>query len=163
MSKWIVSDASPLITFARAQRLEFLRQVVGRLLVPEAVHNEVVVKGAGKPGAAEVQGAGWIASRALTDRKRTSDLPGSLGQGEKEAIALCQELGVYLLVDDPAARREARAKGIALISTLDVLDEGKGQKLIPDVKPTLHHLIRTGFRLKRTLYETKLRAAGEHP
>lgn len=163
MTKPIVSDAGPLITFARAEQLDLLRQVVGRLLIPDAVHHEVAVKGAGKPGAVEVQEAEWVERQALSDRTPAAQLRASLGKGEKEAIALCRELGAYLLADDPVARREARARRIALISTLDILDEAKVRGMISDVRRTLDGLIRSGFRLKLRLYEAKLREAGEQP
>jgi predicted nucleic acid-binding protein len=47
MTKPIVSDAGPLITFARARRLDLLRQVTGRVHIPDAVWQEVVVDGRG--------------------------------------------------------------------------------------------------------------------
>jgi len=161
MNKPIVSDAGPLISFARAGYLDLLRRVIGHLWIPEAVHDEVVVKGAGKPAAADVEQGGWVASQPLANTSLADQLPTSLGKGEKEAIMLCQQLGACLLADDPVARREARARGIALISSLDILDEAKSRNLIFLAKPTLDHLIRSGFRLKRSLYEAKLREAGE--
>jgi predicted nucleic acid-binding protein len=53
----IVSDAGPMLSFARANHLDLLRQVVGRLVIPDAVYEDIVVQGAGKPGSSEVQGA----------------------------------------------------------------------------------------------------------
>jgi predicted nucleic acid-binding protein len=50
-----------------------------------------------------------------------------------------------------------------IVSTLDVLDVAKDRGMIPDVRKALDRLIRSGFRLKRTLYNAKLRDAGEHP
>ncbi len=41
----IVADAGPLIAFSRIGRLGLLRQVAGELVVPEAVYEDVVVKG----------------------------------------------------------------------------------------------------------------------
>lgn len=163
MSQPIVSDAGPIITFARANRLGLLRQVVGRVVIPGAVYDEIVVRGSAKPGATEVKQADWVELRSLAASSPVDDLPGSLGQGEKEAIALCRELQSWLLVDDPAARREAKARGIPLISTLDILDEAKDRGFIAAVAPVLDSLIRNTFRLKVTLYEAKLREAGERP
>jgi len=161
MKKPIVSDAGPLISFARAERLNLLRQVARQIWIPEAVHDEVVVKGSGRPAAAEVAQGDWVAVQPLANKSILDGLPVILGKDEKEAIALCQETDACLLVDDPAARREARARGIALISSLDILDEAKTQNLISEVKPALDHLVRSGFRLKKTLYEAKLREAGK--
>ena len=56
----LVADAGPILSFARAQRLELLRSVVGTLLIPEAVYDDIVVRGTGKPGAQEVQTSIWI-------------------------------------------------------------------------------------------------------
>lgn len=159
----IVCDSSPLITFARAARLDLLRQVVGFLLIPDAVRREITVLGRGMPGAREVEEATWIASRTIEDAEWTSVLPAALGAGEKEAIALARQLGACLLADDPAARREARDRAVPLVSTLDVLDEAKDCQLLDLVKPALDELLRTGFRLARSLYDAKLRRAGELP
>jgi len=56
----IVSNASPLINMARIQQLDLLRRLYGELTVPEAVWREVVVEGAGQPGAKEIEVASWI-------------------------------------------------------------------------------------------------------
>jgi predicted nucleic acid-binding protein len=44
-----------------------------------------------------------------------------LGAGEREAIALAEELKAGLLLDDGKARREARRRGLAVTGTLAVL------------------------------------------
>jgi predicted nucleic acid-binding protein len=51
----IVADAGPIIAFTRIGRLDLLHQAVGEMMIPEAVYEEVVLKGAGKSGAAEVE------------------------------------------------------------------------------------------------------------
>lgn len=54
MEELIVADSSPLISFSRAGRLGLLQKLYGRVTVPLAVYEEVVVKGMGKPGAQDV-------------------------------------------------------------------------------------------------------------
>jgi predicted nucleic acid-binding protein len=56
----VVSDASALIDLARIGELDLLRRLYGELLIPEAVWQEVVIEGAGQPGAEEVRAASWI-------------------------------------------------------------------------------------------------------
>ena len=51
----IIADAGPIIAFARIGRLALLQQVVGELVVPDAVYEELVVKGGDRPGAEEVR------------------------------------------------------------------------------------------------------------
>ena len=38
-----IADAGPIISFARAGRLELLRQVVDEVWIPEAVYHELVI------------------------------------------------------------------------------------------------------------------------
>jgi len=56
----IVSDAGPVIIFARIGRLSLLHEITGSLLIPDAVYDEIVVKKGGMPGATEVAQAAWI-------------------------------------------------------------------------------------------------------
>ena len=65
----VVSNASPLINLARIGKLTLLRDLYGELIVPEAVWQEVVVEGAGQPGADAVESATWIKTQAATNRQ----------------------------------------------------------------------------------------------
>ncbi|WP_244083925.1 hypothetical protein [Desulforhabdus sp. TSK] len=51
----VVSNASPLINLARIGRLSLLPRIFDRLLIPEAVWQEVVEEGQGQPGADEIR------------------------------------------------------------------------------------------------------------
>lgn len=63
----VVADASPLIALARIGRLELLRTIFERLLLPEAVWREVVAAGLNKAGAGTVMQADWIDRRKVAD------------------------------------------------------------------------------------------------
>jgi predicted nucleic acid-binding protein len=54
----IVADSGPVIAFARLGRLDLLHQVVGTLVIPHAVYEELVGRGTTRPGAAEVRQGG---------------------------------------------------------------------------------------------------------
>lgn len=84
----VVSNASPLIALARVNRLELLRALFGRLIIPDAVWNEIVLSGVGKAGKADFLRADWIETRPVNDRALTSLLKHDLGAGESEAIVL---------------------------------------------------------------------------
>ena len=104
-SSYAVSNSGPLIALAAVGKLELLHSLFGRICIPEAVYEEVVVRGQGRPGSLEVSVATWIETRAVTDTFSVSLLREELGVGESEAIVLAQELGArYLLLDDEAAR-----------------------------------------------------------
>jgi predicted nucleic acid-binding protein len=157
----IVSDAGPILSFARANLLDLLRQVVGTIVIPEAVYADIVVQGAGKPGASEVQTASWITREAVKDRSFVDQLPTRLHLGEREAIALAKELGTALLVDERDARRTASQLNIPVVGSLRVLKEAKDRGSVSLVKLSLDELIATGTYISDTLYHTFLRDAGE--
>ena len=83
----IVSDSSPLISLARIGKLDLLQRLYGELLIPQAVWNEVVVKGVGQPGAEEIKSAGWIKTVAVANDELVLALQRDLDSGEAEAIA----------------------------------------------------------------------------
>jgi len=156
-----VADSGPLISFARANRLAIMRDVVGALWIPDAVYHEVVIVGAGMPGAEEVSREDWIKRRALTRPPTALHLPGTLGEGEREAIALAHELSAVLIVDDADARDAALRLQMPVLGSLGLLREGKLRGIIPAVKPHLDALRQHEFRLSSLLYQTFLEAMNE--
>jgi len=87
----VLADSSPLITLARAQQFELLKEFYGKIVVSREVHDEVAIAGAGLPGATEIKGAlgfGWnrcrpncsrrslrLASASVRARRASSALP----------------------------------------------------------------------------------------
>jgi predicted nucleic acid-binding protein len=157
----IVSDAGPLLSFARAHRFDLLQAVVGELIIPEAVYDEIVIQGAGRPGAEEVRQSAWITRQHVQDRSFLERLPATLHLGEREALALARALNGVLLVDEHAVRQEAHRLGITYMGSLRVLTEAKARGLIPAIKPVLDELIATGTYLSDTLYQEFLSEVGE--
>lgn len=160
----IVANSTPLIELSKIGRLVLLRDVYGKILIPKEVETEVVIEGAGQPGAAEVQSATWIEVRAVTHNGRVTDLHANtpLGKGECGVIVLAEEIGVQrVIIDDRAARQVAQARGLPLIGTGGVLVVAKALGLIPTVKDILDDLRAHGTRISFRLYQQILTAAGE--
>jgi predicted nucleic acid-binding protein len=111
----VVSDASPLVSLARLGHLELLHELYGDVLV--AVWQELVVQGAGQPGAAELGRAPWIRRCTVGNRPLVEALWQHLGAGEAEAIALAAEL---LLMDERLGREAARRVGVRVVGVAGV-------------------------------------------
>ena len=141
----IIADAGPPIAFARIGRLALLQQVVGGLLVPDAVYEDLVVKGGDRPGAEEVRRGEAIERRTLRNRQALTQLPRSLAQGECEAILLAEEEGAPLLVDERKAREAAEQRGIEVVGSLWVLKEAKQRGMILAVRPIIEDLLAVGY------------------
>jgi len=90
---------------------------------------------------------GWVAHPpGWLEIRRVERIPDptaqNLGAGEREAIALAEELQAdRLIIDDRAARRVATERNLTVIGTLGVLVEGAERGLIdfPDAIARLRH------------------------
>jgi predicted nucleic acid-binding protein len=159
----VVSNASPIVNLAAVGQLGLLRQLYGQVLIPQAVHKEIVIAGRGRPGATEVETFDWIETRRVTDWIVVASLQLELDEGEAEAIALAAELKAdLLLLDERKGRVVASRLGLKFVGLLGVLVEAKHKGLILAVRPVLDNLIsKAGFWISRDLYEHVLQAAGE--
>jgi uncharacterized protein len=157
----IVADSGPIISFARAGRLDLLRQIANELIIPDAVFEEIVVSGHDKPGAEEVKQGLWIKRVTVQDRSLQEHMLGKLSRGESEALLLAKELGAYLLVDELEARKEASQLAISYFGSLRIIKEAKDRGIIPKAKPVLDELIASSTYLNDNLYQRFLREMGE--
>lgn len=157
-----ISNSSPLILYASIGRLELLRRLFGELLVPASVYDEVVVKGAGKPGAAAVAVAPWIRSQAAANRQVVASFLGEVDPGEAEAIALAIEIGgqVVVIIDDRKGRL-ASEHSFEVVGSAGVRLLAKRQALISVVRPILDELRAAGLRLSDWAYQRVLSDASE--
>ena len=158
----VISNSGPLITLATIGKLDLPRALFDRILIPQAVYDEVVVYGEGEPGSREVAEAEWIGTLQVEDRLAVDLLRETLDAGESEAIILAQELNAeYVLLDEALARRRARLIGLRMTGTLGILLMAEEAGLIPAVKPILDELSQTEFRMGDRLYQDVLAKAGE--
>lgn len=155
-----ISDAGPLIALARIGRFELLRHILGHLHIPQAVYDEVVLKGAGRAGADETQKAlsDWIDVLAVKGATMTRSLLTKLGQGESEAITMAIEMRADLvLLDDRKARTIAEFMGLNVSGTIGVLIQAYGKGLVRDLEPVLDELKAQGFHIGDRVYSEALK------
>lgn len=157
----IVSDAGPIIVFARIGRLSLLRDVAATVLIPDAVHSEIFAKKGAMPGASEVAEATWIQRVSVANRSILDRTSNVLHEGEREAIALAKERGAQLLVDEIRARRAANDQGIEVIGTLRILEQAKRSGCIDLIRPVIAQMQSQGYRFDRTLILRFLEIVGE--
>ncbi len=159
----VVSNTSPIVNLARIKQVDLLKQLYGKIIIPQAVYDEIVVAGSGQPGVEQVQARQWIETRQLTTRTLASSLTIELDPGEAEAIALALELKAsLLLVDEKRGRKVAERFGLRRLGLCGLLIEAKSKSLIVAVKPVLDDLItEAGFRVSPVLYRRVLETARE--
>lgn len=153
-----VADTSPIRYLAVIESLHLLPQLYERVILPRAVLAEL-----GHPRAPEVvrRWAGALPSWAAVREASRVELAEVLDPGEAEAIALVQELQAdVVLIDEREARREAVRRGIPVIGTVALLEEGASRNLI-DLPEAFQRLLATNFRIDRRYLDDALRRDGE--
>jgi len=87
----VISDTSPIIHLVAVGQLGLLQQLYTKIIIPEAVYQEIVIEGAGRLGGTSVKEKAWFDVRSVTNTLLVNDLLLDLDLGEAEAIALSIE------------------------------------------------------------------------
>jgi len=161
VSRLVVADAGPLIALATTGHLPLLQHLFQRVLIPEAVRDELTLS-SDRPGAGALSSAilqqGWlVVHKVRADASTTT----ALGQGESEAILLASREGALLLIDERRGRRAARAAGVPVLGTGRVLLAAKRKGLLQQVTPVLDELAAAGYRLPDASVHRLRQLAGE--
>jgi predicted nucleic acid-binding protein len=159
----VVSNSSPLIALSAINSLHLLHALYGTIYIPEAVFQEVVVRGAGWPGGTAVANAPWLVRHPVTNQQTVAQLlSAGLDKGESEAIVLASELSAGLLIlDESHARTVARQRGLPVTGTLGVLIAAKNAGMVAAIKPLLGQLSAAGFYISPLIIAHALLLAGE--
>ena len=133
----VICNAGPAIALGKLNRLGLLADLYTEVLLPEPVYREVVIQGAlrGEPDARLIrlfwQRMGWPVV-PVEDELLNQITPSLiLGAGECAVLALStQYQPVEVLLDDAAARTEARHMGVQTRGTLGLLVQAYRQQII---------------------------------
>jgi predicted nucleic acid-binding protein len=160
-----VADSSPLIILAKINCLDFLNRVFVRIYISPEVYREVVVAGAGRPGAEEVENADWIETVELQDGAAllAAQEKFAIGAGELSTILLANEMHAdAVLIDDYAARRIAKTEGLAVLGTVGLLEVFYSRGHLADIRAAYRQLAAHSYIDARILND-RLRAIGISP
>lgn len=162
----IVSNATPLIYLAKADKLNLLKGIAKQVYIPEAVFQEVVIMGKrlGEKDAYRVEKCidqGWL-NIQKAKKMLSFDIP--IHYGELEVISLAVQEGINkVLIDDAKARSIADLAGLQPVGTLWVLLESVKNRMMDfdEFLSTLESIINSGFYLKDEVYIKAIRKASE--
>jgi uncharacterized protein len=159
----IISNTSPISNLILIDEISLLQQIYPKVLIPPAVHSELIRLPILQPTVLSLVDAGWLQIQTPTDLQLLNTLNQALDPGEAEAIALVVELSAdRLLIDERLGRSVAASYGLKLRGLLGILINAKQQGLIPVLKPILDRLIsQAGFRVSQALYDRTLQEVGE--
>ncbi|MGB4117642.1 MAG: hypothetical protein WBK51_13970 [Polaromonas sp.] len=145
----IIADSTCLIGLSRIGQLDLIQKLFQRITIAQAVWDEVVVNGLGRPGSLEVAQAEWIDVKNPTDRLAVEALRLSLGAGESESMVLAKEISAQLVIlDDAKARLAAQQLGLAVAGTASLIYRAEELQIIGSAALLIQQLQAVGFRLK---------------
>jgi len=151
----VVADTSPINYLILIDQIAILEVLYGRILIPHAVHEEMLsLKAPSSVRAWAKNPPRWL--EILSPSTGLNPPVARLDRGETEAIALAEELHVdWLLIDEAAGRDEAAKRGLQTIGTLGILREGHRAGLL-DLRAAIDRLAATGFRVNQSLIQLLL-------
>jgi predicted nucleic acid-binding protein len=158
----VVSNSGPLISLSSVSRLDLLRQLFGKICIPEAVYREVVILGGNRPGQEEVRNAKWITVQKISDDAVFKIMLEKLDPGESESIALANEIKAdYIILDERLARRKAKRLDLCVVGTLGILLMAKKSGYLENISMLLNELEKASFRISGKVKSKILEKAGE--
>lgn len=162
MHNRVIVNSTPLIVLANVNKLELLQQLYSRIVIPQAVYDEVTIK----PHSSireTISHSSWITVEKISNIQEKKMYQAKLHAGEVEVMILAQENppADLVILDDNAAKKTAKYLGLKVTGTLGILVKAKKQKLLAEVKPVLDEIICNGFYLSSELYTLVLQEVGE--
>ena len=158
----IISNATPLIAFARIGRLELLRKVVENLIIPQAVAHEITEYTQTKRGVIDLSQEEWIIVQSVQSQHQVRLLLPTLDRGEAEVIALALERQARLvLIDELTGRKVAESLNLNVSGTVGMLIRAKQMGEIPAIKPFLKEMKKQGVYFSQRFIDAVLYQLGE--
>jgi predicted nucleic acid-binding protein len=151
----VVADTTPVNYLVLIEEADLLPRLFGVVLIPPAVWEELNDPDTPAPVRA------WLAHPPSWFQVRPLQLPpdpelDELDDGEREAIALAEQLHAdQLLVDELSARKEAARRQLRFIGTLGILRRAAQLDLI-DLPSALARLQQTTFYVSAELIRSLL-------
>ncbi len=156
----IISNTTPIITLLTISKLELLKELYGKIIIPQGVFEEIE-EGKKKDYYTDLSAIDWIEIKSITDREPLKYIS-DLDKGEAEVIVLANELKADLLIiDEKAGREYANHFNLKLTGTIGVLLKSKELGLINKIKPLLHTMKENGIWLNHKFIDKVLKIANK--
>ncbi len=144
----VISNTSPLIGFAKIERLPILQQLFQQIMIPQMVYDEFFEECTSvEEHHFHAVAQDFIQVIRVEYRHSFSR---RLDRGEKEVLTFAlQEQADFVILDDRKAFNEAQELRLTVVSTRTVLTFAEERHLIPSYQEVEEELRRTQFYLPK--------------
>jgi predicted nucleic acid-binding protein len=159
----IISNSTPLIAFARINQISLLRKVTNKLVIPQAVADEISEYTTNiHRGIIDLKQESWISVHSVRSEATVKLLLPTLDRGEAEVITLgLEKQAKLILIDELTGRKVAESLNLNIIGTVGILIRAKEKGDISAVRPFIEEMIRKGIRYNQRFIESILQKIGE--
>ena len=152
----VISDTTPIISLMKANRLDLLKKLYGKVLIPNAVYKELTENATFAKEAKMIKDIDYLTVVAVENKKAVSVLRNVTGldAGESEALIMYDEQKAdLLLMDEHKGRCVAKQLNVRHFGTGGVflLAYDKGVIQQDDVKSCLDTMLANHISLYRKL------------
>lgn len=156
----IISNSSPLMYLSKINKLDLLRTLFSKVIIPKQVYEEVVIKGKENKflDYIKIENAinnNWVIIEESRIDKEIEKFISEIDLGEISVISLAKKLKPELiLIDDASARTIAESLGFNVKGTIYILLKAYKNKILnkEEMKSLLRNLISEGFRISPEFY-----------
>ena len=156
----IISNTTPIISLLKVDKLNLLKELYEKVIVPTAVYLEIE-NGKEKPYYQDLTQIDWIEIRKIRDPDSRAYFL-DLDDGEAEVLILAKELNADLVImDEIMGRRYSKQLEFNLTGTIGILLKSKEKGLIESIKDLLTELMKKGTWLSPKLISKAIKLANE--
>ena len=157
----VVSDTTPLISLLKINSLNILEKLFGKVLIPQAVFDELTVDERFKLEAEQIMSNKFVSVKPVSNVASVSILKRATGldQGESEAIVLTDELKAdLLLMDEAKGRTVSNQMGLKIMGTIEILMVAYEEQVLTadEVRECVDGLQRAGRHIGQRHYQMLL-------
>ena len=156
-SNIVVFNSSPLINLSKINSLDLIKKIYKQILIPNAVYDEVVIKGTNKYKIYKIEELirnQTIKIVAVNNQEIIKIFAKDLDYGESEVLALALQLKADLVViDETDARNIADIYNLNKTGFIGILIKAHEVGYTDSVTRYLDLAIKKGFRINSKLYD----------
>lgn len=157
----VISDTTPLISLMKIGRLNLLEKLYGKVFIPAAVYNELIVNKRFPEEAEEIKKCTFLEVQSVSDKNQVDALQErtGLGLGESEAIILAENMKARLLMmDEVQGRAVAKEQGLSVIGVVGIISVAYQTRLLTseEVKQCVEKLRQNHRHISESLFAALL-------
>lgn len=162
----VISDTTPILSLLKAGKLDLLKILYQRVVVPEAVYDELTANADYKDEKEKILNCSFLSVEKVSNVESVNILRNVTGldAGESESLILYGEKKAdLLLMDERKGRGVAKKMSVQYVGTMGVLMQAFDESIVTaeEIRKILEMLLASDIRLSQKLCNKVLNYVGQ--